>query len=108
MLSTFILTSCSNESQWEILFDGETVNGLRGYRQSDFPSDHWTIVDGTLKTIAGHGTDLISENVYKDFDSWNIEYEIPFQILKFNNSEEMGINFIRYIKRNNEYGVGSW
>lgn len=76
LLSTFILTSCSNESQWEILFDGETVNGLRGYRQSDFPSDHWTIVDGTLKTIAGHGTDLISENVYKDFEL-ELEWKVP-------------------------------
>jgi hypothetical protein len=76
LLSTFILTSCSNESQWEILFDGEKVNGLRGYRQSDFPSDHWTIVDGTLKTIPGHGTDLISENVYKDFEL-ELEWKVP-------------------------------
>ena len=75
LLSTFILTSCSSKPQWEILFDGETVKGLRGYRQSDFPSDHWAIVDGTLKTIPGHGTDLISENVYKDFElelEWKI------------------------------------
>ena len=75
LLSTFILTSCSSKPQWEILFDGDTVKGLRGYRQSDFPSDHWAIVDGTLKTIPGHGTDLISENVYKDFElelEWKI------------------------------------
>ena len=76
MLSIFILSSCSSKSQWEILFDGETVNGLRGYRQSDFPSDHWTIVDGTLKTIPGHGTDLISENVYKDFEL-ELEWKVP-------------------------------
>ena len=76
LLSTFILTSCSSKPQWEILFDGETVKGLRGYRQSDFPSDHWTIIDGTLKTIPGHGTDLISENVYKDFEL-ELEWKVP-------------------------------
>ena len=56
--------SCSTESDWEILFDGENVSGLRGYRQDSFPSDVWIIVDGTLKTMPGHGVALISENIY--------------------------------------------
>ena len=41
--------------------------------------------------------------VFKDIDGWNIEFEIPFKILRFNNPDKMGVNFIRYIKRNNEY-----
>ena len=36
-------------------------------------------------------------------DSWTIEYKIPLSILKFKNNKDMGINFIRYIKKNNEY-----
>jgi len=48
---TFSLISCSTESDWEILFDGENVSGLRGYRQDSFPSDEWKVVDGTLKTM---------------------------------------------------------
>ena len=68
LIVTFSLMSCSTESDWEILFDGENVSGLRGYRQDSFPSDEWKVVDGTLKTMPGHGVDLISEKVYKNFE----------------------------------------
>ena len=57
----------SNGNEWTILFDGQKVNGLRGYKQQGFP-DSWEIVDGTMKTIPGHGVDLISEDVYKNFE----------------------------------------
>ena len=65
-MALLILVSCSSTNEWEVLFDGKTVQGLRGYRQTDFPSKDWVVVDGTLKTIPGHGVDLISENIYKD------------------------------------------
>ena len=81
ILSSLILFSCTNTNKWEVLFDGEKVNGLRGYRQSGFPSNDWTIVDGTLKTIPGHGVDLISENVYKDF-----ELELEWKVTTGGNS----------------------
>ena len=48
------MSSCSTDSNWTVLFDGETVNGLRGYRQSGMP-DSWEIVDGTLKTKPDQG-----------------------------------------------------
>ena len=67
-MALLILVSCSSTNEWEVLFDGKTVQGLRGYRQTDFPSKDWDVVDGTLKTIPGHGVDLISENIYKDFE----------------------------------------
>ncbi|GIT57521.1 MAG: glycosyl hydrolase [Candidatus Neomarinimicrobiota bacterium] len=67
-MALLILVSCSSTNEWEVLFDGKTVQGLRGYRQTDFPSKDWVVVDGTLKTIPGHGVDLISENIYKDFE----------------------------------------
>ena len=67
-MTSLILVSCSNTNEWEVLFDGKTVNGIRGYRQSGFPSEDWVVVDGALKTIPGHGVDLISENIYKDFE----------------------------------------
>ena len=67
-MSSLILVSCSNTDEWEVLFDGKTVNGIRGYRQAGFPSEDWVVVDGALKTIPGHGVDLISENIYKDFE----------------------------------------
>lgn len=70
------MISCSSNPEWILLFDGERVNGLRGFKQSSFPSDDWTIIDGELKTIPGHGVDLISEDVYKDFEL-ELEWKVP-------------------------------
>ena len=81
IFSSLTIFSCVNTNKWEVLFDGERVNGLRGYRQSGFPSNDWAVVDGTLKTIPGHVVDLISENIYKDF-----ELELEWKVAKGGNS----------------------
>ncbi|MDP6685072.1 MAG: DUF1080 domain-containing protein [Candidatus Marinimicrobia bacterium] len=75
-LLLIVLVGCSSNPEWNILFDGEKVNGLRGYKQSGFPNQDWTIVDGELKTIPGHGVDLISEDIYKDFEL-ELEWKVP-------------------------------
>ena len=74
-LTTFIMIGCSSNAEWSVLFDGKIVKGLRGYKQSGFP-DSWEVVDGTLKTIPGHGVDLISEEVYKNFEL-ELEWKVP-------------------------------
>ena len=71
-----LLAGCSSSSEWTVLFDGEKVNGLKGYKQTGFPSDDWVIVGGTLKTIPGQGVDLISEDIYKDFEL-ELEWKVP-------------------------------
>ena len=49
-----IFASCSsNKSEWLVLFDGESVSGLRGYRMDAFPWGSWAIEDGSLKTVPG-------------------------------------------------------
>ena len=75
-LLLLLFAGCSSNPEWIVLFDGEKVNGLRGFKQSGFPSDDWTIVNGELKTIPGHGVDLISEDIYKDFEL-ELEWKIP-------------------------------
>ncbi len=74
-LTIFIMIGCSSNAEWAVLFDGKIVNGLRGYKQSGFP-DSWEVVDGTLKTIPGHGVDLISKEVYKNFEL-ELEWKVP-------------------------------
>ena len=74
------MIGCSSNAEWVVLFDGKIVKGLRAYKQSGFP-DTWEIVDGTLKTIPGHGVDLISEEVYKNF-----ELELEWKVLEGGNS----------------------
>jgi hypothetical protein len=69
------MIGCSSNAEWVVLFDGKIVKGLRAYKQSGFP-DTWEIVDGTLKTIPGHGVDLISEEVYKNFEL-ELEWKVP-------------------------------
>ena len=76
ILLLLLFAGCSSNPEWIVLFDGEKVNGLRGFKQSVFPSDDWTIVNGELKTIPGHGVDLISENIYKDFEL-ELEWKVP-------------------------------
>ena len=75
LLTAFIMVGFSSNSEWTVLFDGKTVKGLRGYKQSGF-LDSWEVVDGTLKTVPGHGVDLISEEVYKNFEL-ELEWKVP-------------------------------
>ena len=69
------MIGCSSNAEWTVLFDGKIVKGLRAYKQSGFP-DSWEIVDGTLKTIPGHGVDLISVEIYKNFEL-ELEWKVP-------------------------------
>ena len=78
-MAIFMIASSVN-AEWTVLFDGEKVNGLRGYKQAGLP-DSWAIVDGTMKTIPGHGVDLISEDVYKNF-----ELELEWKVAEGGNS----------------------
>ena len=73
-MAIFMIASSVN-AEWIVLFDGEKVNGLRGYKQKGLP-ESWVIVDGALKTIPGHGVDLISEDVYKNFEL-ELEWKVP-------------------------------
>ncbi|MEN8186316.1 MAG: DUF1080 domain-containing protein [Bacteroidota bacterium] len=60
--------------EWEILFDGKTSKGWRGYGKEIFPEKGWVIEDGTLhvqgsgKGEAGGGGDIIAVNKYKNFE----------------------------------------
>ncbi|MBT5995511.1 MAG: DUF1080 domain-containing protein [Candidatus Marinimicrobia bacterium] len=75
ILSALFMIGCSSYGDWTVLFDGKEIHGLRGYKQSGLP-DAWVIVDGTLKTVPGHGVDLISEDIYKNFEL-ELEWKVP-------------------------------
>jgi len=78
LLLIVVLFSCSkNPSDWTILFDGQSVTGMRGYKMDSFPWDSWVIKEGALKTIPGSkGVDIISTDIYKDFElelEWKLQ-----------------------------------
>ena len=72
---TLFIIGCSSNNDWTVLFDGERVTGLRGYNEVGFPNS-WEIVDGTLKTIPGYGVDLISVDIYNNFEL-ELEWKVP-------------------------------
>ncbi len=58
---------------FELLFDGESTRGWRGFRSEQMPAG-WTVEDGTLTRSAGGG-DVITEQQFADFElhlQWKI------------------------------------
>lgn len=69
------LTAAEKSAGWQLLFDGKSFEGWRGYHQK--PIAGWEVQDGTLHAIAKvKGVELITEKKYNDFEfSW--EWKVP-------------------------------
>jgi type 1 glutamine amidotransferase len=61
------LTDDEARSGWVSLFDGTRLTGLRGYRETGFPSSGWLIADATLQT-EGDGPDVVTDKEYESFE----------------------------------------
>src|SRR5258708_25732113 len=61
-------------SGWKLLWDGSTSQGWRSARGPTFPDHGWTLADGTLSVVAGHGRegsgggDIITVEKYSNFE----------------------------------------
>lgn len=69
------LTARERDAGWELLFDGETSEGWRGYNLETFPDTGWAVVDGALVVGAtatdpdvAVGGDIVTTESYSDFD----------------------------------------
>jgi 3-keto-disaccharide hydrolase len=60
------LTPDERQAGWQLLFDGRTVDGWRGYMREDMPSG-WQVVDGLFTRVAQAG-DIITTRKFRDFD----------------------------------------
>ncbi len=61
---------------WSLLFDGQTTKGWHGFRKQSFPATGWVVEDGWLHCLGKHGGDLLSENLYDQFElawEWKLE-----------------------------------
>lgn len=60
---------------WKLLFDGQSLQGWRGYGKDHVPTA-WQVQDGALAfTTEGEGGDLMTEEEFADFDlrlEWKI------------------------------------
>lgn len=69
------LSEKEKQDGWELLFDGESTDGWRGYLRESFPEKGWVIEDGALKVqgsgageAGGGGGDIIFDEEFKDFE----------------------------------------
>lgn len=79
-----LVSACTTSSagEWEVLFDGKSVKGLRGYMKKDFPWDGWKIQNGSLTTRTdGKRIDIITANTYE-----NYELELEWAVTPAGNS----------------------
>jgi len=76
-----ILTKQEIAAGWQLLFDGESAKGWRGFKMDKFPEAGWIVKDGMLmaeysgKGEAGSGGDIITEEQFGDFElkiDWKI------------------------------------
>jgi hypothetical protein len=76
------------DGDWQVLFDGISFDGWRGYGRTDVPSA-WTIEDGTIKINGSgkgeaggkEGGDIIFDHLYKNF-----EFTFEWKVSKGGNS----------------------
>jgi hypothetical protein len=72
---------------WQLLFDGKTTNGWRGYNMDKFPESGWAVKDGVLfceesdRGEAGSGGDIITGKKFSNF-----ELKLEWKIAKAGNS----------------------
>jgi hypothetical protein len=68
------LTSADVDAGWQLLFDGETTDGWRGYNREGFPEKGWDVIDGNLVVLSpdpeteGSGGDIVTEQVFDNFE----------------------------------------
>jgi hypothetical protein len=60
------LTAEEAADGWQLLFDGRTTAGWRGFKSQGVPAG-WQVVDGALTRVGGGG-DLMTSEQYEDFE----------------------------------------
>jgi hypothetical protein len=68
------LSDAETEAGWELLFDGSTTRGWRGYNRDAFPTKGWAVEDGQLVITAsdpdapGFAGDIVTQETFGDFE----------------------------------------
>jgi hypothetical protein len=63
------LSDAEKAEGWQLLFDGKTTAGWRGFKKAGFPALGWSVVDGCLTHPSrGGGGDIITEQTFDEFE----------------------------------------
>ena len=71
VLLSLVITSAfaQKKGKWIYLFDGKSVDHLRGYKMTTFPTDAWKVEEGALVAQTGvPNIDLVTKENYKNFE----------------------------------------
>ena len=68
------LTDAERAAGWQLLFDGVSTTGWRGFRQPSMPAAGWLIADGAL-THADGGGDIVTTAEFSNFEL-TLEWQI--------------------------------
>ena len=89
--ATNTLTAAEKSAGWNLLFDGTSMNGWRGYKKPDVSGLRWKADDGCLALPPAEGADthgqrdIITIQLFDDFDlTWQ------WRIGKGGNSDRCG------------------
>lgn len=74
-----VLSAAETSGGWQLLFDGTTLNGWRGFKSAEPPAG-WQAADGAIVRVGGPG-DLMTAEQYGDF-----ELRLEWQIVAGGNS----------------------
>ena len=61
-----MLTPAERAAGWQLLFDGRTTAGWRGYRKAEMPPG-WQVIEGALTRVAAAG-DIVTADRYGNFE----------------------------------------
>lgn len=97
------LSESEKSAGWELLFDGATSQGWRGFKKEAFPSEGWHVTDGSLVVeYSGTGEKGFAGDIITDREFENFELTIDWKISAGGNS---GILF--YVTESDAYQA-SW
>lgn len=61
-----MLSTIERDAGWQLLFDGKTTTGWRGYRKDSMPRG-WQVLDGALTRVDSAG-DIVTAGQYANFE----------------------------------------
>lgn len=97
------LTDQEVSDGWELIFDGETLQGWRGLNMQEVPEKQWVVEDGTIKIVSRDsipagtdgdplpGADLLLDRPLNNFEfafEWKLS-PVANSGIKYNVSEEL-------------------
>jgi len=80
------LTAAEQEAGWQLLFDGETTDGWRGYNAEHFPERGWEVRDGSLVIMKSDGEEGLGGDIVTNESFESFELSIDFKVTPVANS----------------------